>query len=156
MSHRSVLATPPLPIFTLSGLRDSHLTSSCMCFFVGRYHPGIRSHLHQILSSPPYSLNTSSLDPWFFPTPTQYSRLLTSAGFRILSIENVPRPNPLPQGLYAWLETFARNSFLSTLSDEDAAKVMREVERRCEVDCRDAEGGWEVMYMRLRWVAVLD
>ena len=45
---------------------------------------------------------------------------------------------------------------MSTLSDEDAAKVMREVERRCEVDCRDAEGGWEVMYMRLRWVAVLD
>ncbi|KAL7414465.1 S-adenosyl-L-methionine-dependent methyltransferase [Mrakia frigida] len=117
---------------------------------------GVRTHLHQILSSPPYSLDASELDPWFFPTASNYSSLLTAALFRIRSIELVPRYTDLPQGLFAWLETFARNSFLSGLSDEDAVAVMKECERRCAPDCQDEKGQWAVMYMRLRWEAVLE
>ena len=37
----------------------------------------------------------------FFPTPDEYSGLLTAAGFTVRSIELFPRPTPLPNGLSA-------------------------------------------------------
>jgi hypothetical protein len=53
---------------------------------------------------------------------------------------------------------------LSSFSDEEAEEIMREVEDACAPDCRyeelDKETGlmkekWEVMYVRLRFEAVL-
>jgi len=64
---------------------------------------------------------------------------------------------PIPEGLLAWLRLFVRNSFLRELDDdEEAEEVMKEVAAICEVDCKDGEGGWEIMYMRLRFSAILN
>jgi hypothetical protein len=61
----------------------------------------------------------------------------------------------LPTGLYAWLELFVRNSFLSGFNDAEAEQIMREVVDFCEVDCKDRQGNWYLMYTRLRVCAVL-
>ncbi|WWC60636.1 uncharacterized protein I303_103210 [Kwoniella dejecticola CBS 10117] len=143
---------------------------------------GIRAALHQSLKS--RGMNPIPLDPWYFPTDKQYQKLLDSKGFTTDAecIKLVPRPTPLPTNLKGWLETFARNSFLSTLSDEDAQSVLDEVVQICRVDNYwsdahpgsginprsdsesndkdkdkdkgDMREGWEVMYVRLRGIAI--
>lgn len=96
------------------------------------------------------------LDPWFFPSVKTYTDLLEKHSFRTITCELVPRLTNLPTDLLGWLHTFARNSFLSSFSDEDAEEIMRECAKRCTVDCQDQQGAWSVMYVRLRFEAVLD
>jgi len=62
---------------------------------------------------------------------------------------------PLPEGLLAWLQCFARNSFLRECDDKVADEIMQEVVNICDVDCRDGEGNWAIVYMRLRFSAIL-
>lgn len=62
---------------------------------------------------------------------------------------------PIPEGLLAWLRLFVRNSFLQGFGDEEAEDVMKETVNVCEVDCKDGEGSWAILYMRLRFAAVL-
>ena len=45
--------------------------------------------------------------PWYFPTPAAYRKCLEAHGFRVESIDLIPRPTPLPTGMSAWLDTFA-------------------------------------------------
>lgn len=68
----------------------------------------------------------------------------------------VPRPTPLTTTLNGWLVTFARNSFLATLEQSEADAIFEEVQSMLEVDAKDDEGNWHVMYVRLRGVAVWD
>src|SRR5690348_3342319 len=44
--------------------------------------------------------------PWYFPTPAAYRKRLEAQGFRVESIDLIPRPTPLPTGMSAWLDTF--------------------------------------------------
>lgn len=113
----------------------------------------VRSHLHQVLRE--HNIDPVPLDPWYFPTAEAYSSLLTAHGFTVSSCILVPRPTTLPTDLIGWLRTFARNSFLSTLSDEEAERIMQETSKRCEIDCRDEQGRDSVMYVRLRFAAHL-
>lgn len=82
-------------------------------------------------------------------------QLLITAGFEPTHISLTPRITPLETGLYDWLNLFARVSFLRDFSDEEAIQIMREVEDRMRVDCRDASGRWAMMYTRLRFAAIL-
>ncbi|KAK6907680.1 hypothetical protein L486_05596 [Kwoniella mangroviensis CBS 10435] len=126
---------------------------------------GIRSALHQSLKS--INIDPIPLDPWYFPTVGQYEKVLRSSSLTPQSVNLVPRPTPLPTDLRGWLETFARNSFLSSLTDEQANQVLDDVVEKCRVDnywsdsnpgigvqptSKEAEGGegWEIMYVRLR------
>ncbi|KAH8824803.1 S-adenosyl-L-methionine-dependent methyltransferase [Flagelloscypha sp. PMI_526] len=115
---------------------------------------GVRSTIHHVLRGRGY--DPVALDPWFFPTVEEYRELLISEGFKPITIELVPRITPLPEGVYGWLATFFRSSFLQGFSDELAEEIMREVEDLCRVDCQDVFGAWSVMYMRLRYLAVLE
>ncbi|KAF9485893.1 S-adenosyl-L-methionine-dependent methyltransferase [Pholiota conissans] len=114
---------------------------------------GIRATLHDIIRSK--GRDPEELDPWYFPSPEDYGRLLITAGFEPTHISLTPRITPLANGLYDWLNLFARASFLSGFSDEEACEVMREVEDRMRGDCMDASGRWAMMYARLRFTAVL-
>ncbi|KAJ7163011.1 S-adenosyl-L-methionine-dependent methyltransferase [Mycena filopes] len=114
---------------------------------------GIRSALHQALRARGY--DPIALDPWFFPSVEEYTALLTTASFHPLSITLTPRPTPLPSGLLAWLTLFARPSILRPCPDAEAAEIMAEVVEACRVDCQDALGRWGMVYMRLRFEAVL-
>jgi hypothetical protein len=140
---------------------------------------GVRAALWQAVRE--RGRDPAALDPWYFPRVEEYRRvstgvsvmysvtdiglkLLIAAGFEPLSIELYPRPTQLPTSLYGWLQTFARSSFLASFDDAEAEAIMRQVEAACAPDCRyeemDDETGevkerWEVMYVRLRFVAVL-
>ena len=59
----------------------------------------VRSQLHAILAARGH--DPAALDPWYFPTPTAYRKVLESAGFRVESIEPVPRITPLPTGQFS-------------------------------------------------------
>ncbi|WRT65997.1 uncharacterized protein IL334_002948 [Kwoniella shivajii] len=130
---------------------------------------GIRSALHQSLRK--RNIDPIPLDPWYFPTVAQYESVLTSIGLTPQTVQLVPRPTPLPTSLRGWLDTFARNSFLSSLNDEDAGQVLDEVVElsrvdnywseknpgvglRSNSDSDEGKDGWEVMYVRLRGVAI--
>ncbi|KAJ3766029.1 S-adenosyl-L-methionine-dependent methyltransferase [Lentinula raphanica] len=114
---------------------------------------GVRSALKTVLKSRGY--DGTERDPWFFPSPEEYSKLLQAEGFAVSHISLTPRLTPLEAGLYGWLSTFVRGSWLKDLSDGEAEEVMREVEEMCRVDCQDGNGNWAVVYVRLRFVAVL-
>ncbi|KAJ3963283.1 hypothetical protein EV361DRAFT_231957 [Lentinula raphanica] len=114
---------------------------------------GVRSALKTVLKSKGY--DGTERDPWFFPSPEEYSKLLQAEGFTVSHISLTPRLTPLEAGLYGWLSTFVRGSWLKDLSDGEAEEVMREVEEMCRVDCQDGNGNWAVVYVRLRFVAVL-
>lgn len=133
---------------------------------------GVRSVLHTVLGE--YGVDAAAVDPWFFPTPAQYSAILQAAGFGVESCgtgqralsrvrantdsqlaltELIPRPTPLPEsGLAGWLDTFAF-AFLDALpATVDREQVKAEVCRRLEVDMKHGEQ-WTTMYVRLRFKA---
>jgi hypothetical protein len=84
-------------------------------------------------------------------------QLLDAASLRTEHISLTPRLTPLSEsGLKGWLNLFVRHSFMSSFSDAEADAVIDEVVRRCEVDCKDEQGKWTMMYVRLKFVAVWD
>lgn len=92
--------------------------------------------------------------------------MLESKGFKVEHISLNPRITHLKTDLYGWLQTFARYSFLSAYSDEEAKEILLEVVKRSELDTRamsnigkaleGSEGQWSVMYVRLRFVATIE
>ncbi|ELU42320.1 glycosyl hydrolase family 61 domain-containing protein [Rhizoctonia solani AG-1 IA] len=113
----------------------------------------VRSALHQVLRR--RGIDPSRVDPWYFPRSEHYASVLESEGFKIEQISLNPRFTPLPGPLIDWLRTFARNSILANMNDEDAEQVMQDVSDLCEPDMKDEKGGWAIMYVRLRFRAVL-
>ncbi|KAF9258037.1 S-adenosyl-L-methionine-dependent methyltransferase [Marasmius fiardii PR-910] len=114
---------------------------------------GVRSVLHLVMKRRGYDPTT--LDPWFFPSTEQYSKLLVQHGFEVKHISLNPRLTPLPAGMKGWLDVFVCNSWLHGVSEEEANDIMNEVEDICRIDCQDGEGNWSMMYVRLRFVGVL-
>ncbi|KAG8689353.1 hypothetical protein FRC08_010991 [Ceratobasidium sp. 394] len=113
---------------------------------------GVRAAMHQALKK--RGLDPVKLDPWYFPRPEQYAKALEAEGFQVQHTSLSPRITPLPGHLNDWLLTFARTSALASLNNEEAQKVMQEISDACEPDLRDERGGWAVMYVRLRFVAI--
>ncbi|EJD50577.1 S-adenosyl-L-methionine-dependent methyltransferase [Auricularia subglabra TFB-10046 SS5] len=93
------------------------------------------------------------LDPWYFPSVSEYSKILESAGFRVATIALHPRLTPLHGPLGDWLRLFARHTMLAPLDDAEAAAVISEVEAMCARDCKDKDNNWAIMYCRLRFRA---
>ncbi|KAJ7644351.1 S-adenosyl-L-methionine-dependent methyltransferase, partial [Roridomyces roridus] len=112
---------------------------------------GIRSGLHTALRSRGH--DPVPLDPWFFPSVEEYSKLLNEAGFEIKHISLTPRATPLPDGVKGWLNVFARKIFLKDFSDAEADEIIDEVTEMCRVDCMESSGAWSMMYTRLRFEA---
>ncbi|CAE6419445.1 unnamed protein product [Rhizoctonia solani] len=113
---------------------------------------GVRSALHQVLKN--RGIEPAEVDPWYFPRPEGYAKVLESEEFKIEHMSLNPRITPLPGSLVQWLRTFARNSLLATMNDEEAEQVMQEVSDLCEPDMKDERGGWAIMYVRLRFRAL--
>lgn len=44
------------------------------------------------------------VDPWYFPSAEEYTRVLTQAGFKVEHIALVVRPTLLPSGVHGWLQ----------------------------------------------------
>jgi trans-aconitate methyltransferase len=92
--------------------------------------------------------------PWYFPTPAAYRKCLEAHGFRVESINLIPRPTPLPTGMSAWLDTFAE-PMLKLLPEGERATVKEEAVELLAPTLRDEAGNWTADYVRLRFRAVL-
>lgn len=110
----------------------------------------IRTALSAVFA--PHGIDTEIAAASFYPSPAIYRRMMEEAGFTVKSIELIPRPTPLPNGMDTWLETF-RNGVLDRLSSEDRSKVVGETVRLLEPILRDGDGNWMADYVRLRFEA---
>ncbi len=90
--------------------------------------------------------------PWFFPRPEEYRELLAGHGFSVESIALIPRPTLLPGDLSDWLETFAQ-TYLTAVPETERGAIVSEVAHRIRPALCDANGSWQVDYVRLRFSA---
>ena len=110
----------------------------------------IRSALHAGLRK--RGIDPWTIDPWYYPSPEEFSRLLTAQGFSVATIELVPRPTKLPGDIHSWLEVFAQ-PFTKSVRESDRAKFLQEVRGNLASTLRDSEGNWFADYVRLRFRA---
>jgi len=128
---------------------------------------GVRSAIWKALRSRGYDAEV--IDPWYFPGIEECTKLLEDAGFSVSYMALVPRITPLPGGLVPWLRTFFLGNFLKVMpplhreenreayaaKERAAEEIMLEIERDCEIDCKDPfTGKWSLMYVRMRFVAI--
>lgn len=111
----------------------------------------IRAALHAALRR--RAIDPALADPWYYPSPDQYSALLKQAGFTVEYIELIPRPTPLPGDISAWLEIFAQ-PFTKAVKDAERENFVAEVRAELEPKLRNAEGTWVADYVRLRFRAI--
>ena len=111
----------------------------------------IRYTLHEALQR--RGINPESVDPWYFPTPAEYTRRLEAQGFQVTWMRLIPRPTPLPGDISDWLDTFAE-SFIFALPAEERAQIVAEVRETRRPKLCDAQGQWTADYVRLRFVAI--
>jgi trans-aconitate methyltransferase len=110
----------------------------------------IRTALQAVLA--PFHINAEAAAASFYPSPTLYRRLLEEAGFTVQSIDLIPRPTPLPNGMDSWLNTF-RNGVLDHLNPADRATAITQTIALLEPTLRDADNNWTADYVRLRFHA---
>ncbi|MGC9291836.1 MAG: class I SAM-dependent methyltransferase [Acidobacteriaceae bacterium] len=91
----------------------------------------------------------------YFPTATEYRRLLAAHGFAVEAMELVPRPTPLSSGMAAWLRTFRRGVF-DAIPQHLQETILDETVEHLAPALRDREGNWTADYVRLRFRARLD
>ncbi len=96
-----------------------------------------------------------AIRPWFFPSPADYTRRLERHGFKVVTIELIPRPTPLPTGMAGWLETFG-DPFLRHAPEAARADLLQRTVALLEPALCDAEGNWTADYVRLRFRAELS
>ena len=111
----------------------------------------IRTALHEALRR--RGLTPETADPWYFPTPEAYQAKLETQGFRVTSIELIPRPTPLPGDISGWLATFAE-SFTNCLPEEERAGFVAELREALRPLLCDEMGNWTADYVRLRFAAI--
>jgi trans-aconitate methyltransferase len=110
----------------------------------------IRTALQAALA--PFHIDAETAAASFYPSPARYRRLLEEAGFTIQSIDLIPRPTPLPNGMESWLNTF-RNGVLDQLNPTDRVTAVTNTIALLEPTLRDADGNWTADYVRLRFHA---
>ena len=110
----------------------------------------IRTALQATLA--PFQIDAEVAATSFYPASSVYRRLLEEAGFTIQSIDLIPRPTPLPNGMGSWLNTF-RNGVLDRLNPTDRVTAIANTIALLEPALRDADGNWTADYVRLRFHA---
>ena len=117
----------------------------------GRGNVGnIRRALHKSLAS--RGIAPAEIDPWYFPSPEEYTALLRDNGFEVLSVTRFDRPTELPGGIGGWLESVGR-PFLAAVPAPSQRKFLADVEARLAPELLGEDGVWRADYVRLRVVA---
>jgi trans-aconitate methyltransferase len=111
----------------------------------------VRSALHEALRR--RGLDPLAVDPWYFPSAEDFSKLMVNSTFTVRSIEIIQRPTQLPGELFDWLEIFAQ-PFTNAIEKDHQRPFLVEVCRQAESALRDADGRWIMDYVRLRFGAV--
>lgn len=97
-------------------------------------------------------LDPDAVDPWFFPTPEEYGRLLAAHFFRVRHLRLFPRKTPLPAAIAEWLETFAQ-PFLVPFEGEDRRQMVEEIAESVRPELYEPGKGWFADYVRIRFEA---
>jgi trans-aconitate methyltransferase len=113
----------------------------------------IRTALQATLAS--FHIDAEAAAASFYPAPAVYRRLLEEAGFTIQSIDLIPRPTPLLNGMESWLNTF-RNGVLDQLDPTDRVTALANTITLLEPILCDADGNWTADYVRLRFHATAN
>lgn len=98
-------------------------------------------------------LDYKERNPWKYPELGAMAKILENQGFRVSYIARIDKPMPLPNGLKAWLDVFAKNHTRG-LDDDDRERFFKEVEDYCRPMLYTEKGGWTADYVRLRFLAV--
>jgi trans-aconitate methyltransferase len=110
----------------------------------------IRSALYAGLQR--HAIDPTPIDPWYYPSSEEYSKLLSNAGFTVNYIELIPRPTKLPGDILDWLEIFAQ-PFTQALDESQRSGFLKEVRNELATCLRDSDGSWIADYVRLRFKA---
>ncbi|GAA0303212.1 SAM-dependent methyltransferase [Gracilibacillus halotolerans] len=111
---------------------------------------GIKHVLEEI-----HGIDSTSRNPWYFPSIGEYSALLENNGFEVAYARLYDRPTEFPdgdQGLYHFLDQFA-DSFFYDLSSDEKCIVYKQIKTFIEPDLYK-DGKWIADYRRLQMVAV--
>jgi trans-aconitate methyltransferase len=110
----------------------------------------IRSALQETLRR--HAIDPAPVDPWYYPSPEEYSKLLSRAGFSVNYIELIPRPTKLPGDMLDWLEIFAQ-PFTQAVAEPERGSFLKEVRNELATCLRDGASNWFADYVRLRFKA---
>ena len=92
-----------------------------------------------------------TLQPWYFPTISEYATLLESAGLEVVYATLFDRPTPLGEaGLSGWLEMFGQR-FFPEKSQDEWQQITNAVEDKARSLYQN--GQWVADYRRIRVVA---
>jgi trans-aconitate methyltransferase len=111
----------------------------------------IRQALHRALRK--RSIDPSSVDPWYYAAPKEYTELLQRYGFTVNYIDLIPRPTQLPGDILGWLEVFAQ-PFSKAIVESERPQFLTEVRHDLEPTLHKADGSWYADYVRLRFKAM--
>lgn len=95
-----------------------------------------------------------ALNPWYFPSISEYGMLLESQGFQLKLATLMERPTPLndgEKGLKHWLKMFAGNFFLG-IPPSQQLNIITDIETRLRPQLFK-NGSWIADYKRIRIVA---
>lgn len=110
----------------------------------------IRSALHEALRR--RGIDPLRIDPWYYPSPEEYSKLLASLGFKVSYIELIPRPTQLPGDILEWLGVFAQ-PFTKAVAEADRERYLKDVRDELKEGLQSSAGHWFADYVRLRFKA---
>lgn len=113
----------------------------------------IRSALHASLRR--RAIDPVPIDPWYYPSPEEYSELLSKTGFFVTYVELIPRLTKLPGDILGWLEVFAQ-PFTQPIAKAHRASFLEEVRNELATSLRDGAGNWYADYVRLRFKATKE
>jgi len=94
-----------------------------------------------------------AVDPWYYPSAQEYSRLLKQAGFNADYIDLIPRPTKLPGDILGWLAVFAQ-PFTKAVTRIERDNYLAEIRAAVRNTLQDSQGSWFADYVRLRFKAV--
>ena len=121
--------------------------------FVGEFGGyGNVASIVKALASAPSAGGVAAPDPWYFPRPDEYRKLLESRGFQVTLVDLIPRPTALPGDVGGWLETFAQ-PYTSALPVVERRGFIAEVVAALRNVLCDTNGDWAADYVRLRFSA---
>ncbi|MFN6570860.1 class I SAM-dependent methyltransferase [Dendronalium sp. ChiSLP03b] len=102
-----------------------------------------------------FNIPTEGLNPWYFPSISEYATLLEKQGFDVTYAILFDRPTPLVEGeagIANWMQMFA-GTFLVGLSAEQQTQVTSAIEEYLKPTLYH-NGTWTVGYRRIRIVAI--
>ncbi|MFB2769766.1 methyltransferase domain-containing protein [Pelatocladus sp. BLCC-F211] len=100
----------------------------------------------------------STINLWYFPSISEYAKLLEKQGLEVTYATLFDRPTPLEggnMGMANWLQMFFTSQFLTGLSPTQQTKVIQAVEERLQPILYQ-DGKWWADYRRIRVVAIKE